>query len=190
MNQNTLFITQNTLFVNQMRVKTIFTFIFGNSRLFTHVSQNPCIREKYTKYTIAKSKILYLEPCNLRDLQKKLTPIAHFWPSEWPIQSTPLIGGHQRQLNNRCKDPMINNRDCRIGQLTTMVLEISKEGMCPLQSQFKLFIEIRSNWDAFLSLAFFALNCDRISCKRAFLSSKLFLLFCDNVSPLFTSSSS
>ena len=56
MNQNTLFITQNTLFVNQMRVKTIFTFIFGNSRLFTHVSQNPCIREKYTKYTIAKMK--------------------------------------------------------------------------------------------------------------------------------------
>jgi len=30
----------------------------------------------------------------------------------------PLKGGHHRQLNNQCKDPIDNDKDCRVGQLT------------------------------------------------------------------------
>ena len=46
--------------------------------------------------------------------------IAHFGPPEWLIQSSPPpIEGHHRQLDNQCKDPMDNNKDCRVGQLTT-----------------------------------------------------------------------
>ena len=30
----------------------------------------------------------------------------------------PPIEGHHRQLDNQCKDPMDNNKDCRVGQLT------------------------------------------------------------------------
>ena len=45
--------------------------------------------------------------------------IAHFWPPEWLIQSSPPhIEGHHRQLDNQCRDPMNNNKDCRVGQLT------------------------------------------------------------------------
>ena len=56
--------------------------------------------------------------------------IAHFWPPEWLIQSSPppLIEGHHRQLDNQCKDPMDNNKDCRVGQLTSGE-EVLKPGM-------------------------------------------------------------
>ena len=30
----------------------------------------------------------------------------------------PLIGGHHCQLDTQCRDPMNNNKDCRVGQLT------------------------------------------------------------------------
>ena len=41
--------------------------------------------------------------------------IAHFWPPEWLIQSSPPhIEGHHRQLDNQCKDPMNNNKDKRL----------------------------------------------------------------------------
>ena len=32
----------------------------------------------------------------------------------------PPIEGHHRQLDNQCKDPMANNKDCRVGQLTRL----------------------------------------------------------------------
>ena len=35
----------------------------------------------------------------------------------------PLKGGHHRQLDNQCKDPMDKTKDCRVGQLTKDDLE-------------------------------------------------------------------
>ena len=39
----------------------------------------------------------------------------------------PLIGGHHCQLDNQCRDPMKNNKDCRVGQLTTSAGSTSVE---------------------------------------------------------------
>ena len=48
--------------------------------------------------------------------------IAHSWPPEWLIQSSPPpIEGHHRQLDNQCKDPMDKTKDCRVGQLTNFL---------------------------------------------------------------------
>ena len=48
---------------------------------------------------------------------KKMGQIAHFWPPEWLIQSSPPpIEGHHRQQDNQCKDPMDNNKDCAGGE--------------------------------------------------------------------------
>ena len=50
--------------------------------------------------------------------------IAHFGPPEWLIQSSPPpIEGLHCQLDNQCKDPMDNNKDCRVGQLTILVIK-------------------------------------------------------------------
>ena len=78
------------------------------------------LRAKYTKYKMAKTKFSIWRYV-ICEICKKMGKIAHFWPPEWLIQSSPpLIEGHHRQLDNQCKDPMDNNKDCRVGQLTNI----------------------------------------------------------------------
>ena len=55
----------------------------------------------------------------------------------------PLIGGHHCQLDNQCRDPMNNNKDCRVGQLTTSAGSTSVERFPQDNSCNVLFLSFR-----------------------------------------------
>ena len=71
--------------------------------------QNTCILGRNTLNTRQQRHII-CEVC-----RKKVTQIAYGLHA---IQLHPLIDGHQCQLHNECRDPMNNNKDCWVEQLT------------------------------------------------------------------------
>ena len=77
------------------------------------------LRAKYTKYKMAKTKFSIWRYI-ICEICKKNGSNRPFLASR--VADTifpPPIEGHHRQLDNQCKDPMDNNKDCRVGQLTT-----------------------------------------------------------------------
>ena len=93
--------------------------IFGGSQLFTHRSSKYMyLRAKYTKYKMAKTKFSIWRYI-ICEICKKNGSNRPFLASR--VADTifpPPIEGYHRQLDNQCKDPMDNNKDCRVGQLT------------------------------------------------------------------------
>ena len=82
------------------------------------------LRAKYTKYKMAKTKFSIWRYI-ICEICKKNGSNRPFLASR--VADTifpPPIEGHHRQLDNQCKDPMDNNKDCRVGQLTNMVLNL------------------------------------------------------------------
>ena len=76
------------------------------------------LRAKYTKYKMAKTKFSIWRYI-ICEICKKNGSNRPFLASR--VADTifpPPIEGHHRQLDNQCKDPMDNNKDCRVGQLT------------------------------------------------------------------------
>ena len=76
------------------------------------------LRAKYTKYKMAKTKFSIWRYV-ICEICKKNGSNRPFLASR--VANTifpPPIEGHHRQLDNQCKDPMDNNKDCRVGQLT------------------------------------------------------------------------
>ena len=77
------------------------------------------LRAKYTKYKMAKTKFSIWRYI-ICEICKKNGSNRPFLASR--VADTifpPPIEGHHRQLDNQCKDPMDNNKDCRVGQLTS-----------------------------------------------------------------------
>ena len=78
------------------------------------------LRAKYTKYKMAKTKFSIWRYV-ICEICKKNGSNRPFLASR--VADTifpPLIEGHHRQLDNQCRDPMNNNKDCRVGQLTSL----------------------------------------------------------------------
>ena len=85
------------------------------------------LRAKYTKYKMAKTKFSIWRYV-ICEICKKNGSNRPFLASR--VADTifpPLIEGHHRQLDNQCRDPMNNNKDCRVGQLTS-IIETCKSG--------------------------------------------------------------
>ena len=79
------------------------------------------LRAKYTKYKMAKTKFSIWRYI-ICEICKKNGSNRPFLASR--VADTifpPPIEGYHRQLDNQCKDPMDNNKDCRVGQLTTYI---------------------------------------------------------------------
>ena len=57
------------------------------------------LRATHTKYRMAITKLSIWKHV----IYAICTKMAHIWPPEWPIQSTPLIGGHHcnKRLNEQ-----------------------------------------------------------------------------------------
>ena len=84
------------------------------------------LRAKYTKYKMAKTKFSIWRYV-ICEICKKNGSNRPFLASR--VADTifpPPIEGLHRQLDNQCKDPMDNNKDCRVGQLTTHFLTSSQ----------------------------------------------------------------
>ena len=66
---------------------------------------------------------------------KKMAQIAHFWPPEWPIQSTPPHRRSPLPTRQSMQRPnvMNNNKDCRIGQFTSLLEESMSVLLAPLK---------------------------------------------------------
>ena len=80
------------------------------------------LRAKYTKYKMAKTKFSIWRYI-ICEICKKNGSNRPFLASR--VADTifpPPIEGHHRQLDNQCKDPMDNNKDCRVGQLTNSIV--------------------------------------------------------------------
>ena len=83
------------------------------------------LRAKYTKYKMAKTKFSIWRYI-ICEICKKNGSNRPFLASR--VADTifpPHIEGHHRQLDNQCRDPMNNNKDCRVGQLTISKLNIN-----------------------------------------------------------------
>ena len=88
------------------------------------------LRAKYTKYKMAKTKFSIWRYI-ICEICKKNGSNRPFLASR--VADTifpPPIEGHHRQLDNQCKDPMDNNKDCRVGQLTNIEREFKKSSAC------------------------------------------------------------
>ena len=76
------------------------------------------LRVKYTKHKMARTKFSIWRYVICEICKKNWSNRPFLASRVADTISPPPIEGHHRQLDNQCKDPMDNNKDCRVGQLT------------------------------------------------------------------------